>query len=139
MLGNDLLGFHLRYHCANFLDTVERHVEAKVEYEHAEITRGGKTTMVRPFPISIDFDWHDETGAIAVEVEIEMDLWRERIGTMPEFLGLGIDRIDYTKGIPERLQALDLSSWRTIRSIVAASPSSRSACRAACRSETTGN
>jgi len=107
MLGNDLLGFHLRYHCSNFLDTVERHVEAKVEYEHAEITRGGKTTMVRPFPISIDFDWHD-AEARSPEVELEMDLWRHQIGTMPEFLGIGIDRIDYTKGIPERLEALDL-------------------------------
>jgi len=107
MLGNDLLGFHLRYHCVNFLDTVDRHVEAKVEHEHGDITRGGRTTMVRPFPISIDFDWHD-ASARSAEVECEMDIWRAQLGTMPEFLGLGIDRIDYTKGIPERLQALDL-------------------------------
>ena len=107
MLGNDLLGFHLRNHCANFLDTVERHVEAKVNREHAEVTRGGRPTMVRPFPISIDFDWHDAT-ARTEEVEREMRTWRKKIGTMPEFLGIGIDRIDYTKGIPERLQAFDL-------------------------------
>ena len=106
MLGNDLLGFHLRYHCVNFLDTVDRHVEAKVEHEHADIIRGGRTTMIRPFPISIDFDWHDAT-ARGTDVELEMDIWREQIGSMPEFLGVGIDRVDYTKGIPERLRAVD--------------------------------
>lgn len=107
MLGNDLLGFHLPYHCANFMDTVERHVEAKVDREHAEVTRGGRPTMVRPFPISIDFKWHD-ARARSLEVDDELRVWRERIGKMPEFLGIGIDRIDYTKGIPDRLEALDL-------------------------------
>jgi trehalose-6-phosphate synthase len=107
MLGNDLLGFHLRYHCANFLATVERDVEAKVDHAQAEVTRGGKATMVRPFPISIDFDWHNSTAA-GKEVKHEMLCWRRRIGRMPEFLGLGIDRIDYTKGLPERLQSLNL-------------------------------
>jgi trehalose-6-phosphate synthase len=107
MLGNDLLGFHLRYHCANFLDTVDRSIEAMVDHEHLELTRGGKVTMVRPFPISIDFDRHT-TLAQGSDAAREMEKWRERIGAMPEFLGIGIDRIDYTKGIPERLRAIDL-------------------------------
>jgi trehalose 6-phosphate synthase len=105
MLGNDLLGFHLRYHCDNFLDTVERGIESRVDYERFDVTRGGKSTLVRPFPISIDFEKHVETAA-SREVEIEMERWRARIGRF-EFLGIGIDRIDYTKGIPDRLQALD--------------------------------
>ena len=107
MLGNDLLGFHLRYHCANFLDTVDRNIEARIEHEHNDVTRGGKTTMVRPFPISIDFDWH-ESMARSPEMDSLMGFWRKEIGTMPECLGIGIDRVDYTKGIPERLQALDM-------------------------------
>lgn len=107
MLGNDLLGFHLRYHCANFLDAVEREVEAKVDPPRGEVTRGGKTTVVRPFPISIDFDRHNETAQTR-EVTAEMSRWRRRMGTRPEFLGIGIDRLDYTKGIPERLRAIDL-------------------------------
>ena len=107
MLGNDLLGFHLRYHCANFLNAVEREVEAKVDHAHAEITRGGKSTMVRPFPISIDFEWHNDASQ-GPEVESAIPAWRQRIGVMPEFLGIGIDRLDYTKGIPERLRAFDL-------------------------------
>ncbi len=107
MLGNDLLGFHLRYHCANFLDAVERDVEAKVDHPHGEVTRGGRSTMVRPFPISIDFEWYNQTAQSA-EVRAEMHRWTTRLGTKAEFLGIGIDRIDYTKGIPERLRALDL-------------------------------
>jgi alpha,alpha-trehalose-phosphate synthase [UDP-forming] len=107
MLGNDLLGFHLRYHCANFLDAVEREVEAKVDHPHGEITRGGKSTVVRPFPISIDYEWHNEAAQTA-EVKTEMAGWVRRMGSMPEFLGIGIDRLDYTKGIPDRLQAFDM-------------------------------
>ncbi len=107
MLGNDLLGFHLRYHCANFLDAVEREVEAKVDHPRGEIRRGGKSTVVRPFPISIDFEWHNRAAQSAA-VKAEIPRWVRRIGSMPEFLGIGIDRLDYTKGIPDRLRALDL-------------------------------
>jgi trehalose 6-phosphate synthase len=106
LLGNDLLGFHLRYHCQNFLNTVDRTLEAKVDYERFEITRGGKVTVVRPFPISIDFEEHEAT-ARSPAVEREMDRWRQQLGLADEAVGIGIDRIDYTKGIPERLRALD--------------------------------
>ena len=58
MLGNDLLGFHLRLHSQNFLGTVDDTLEAKANRERFEITRNGKTTVVRPFPISIDFEAH---------------------------------------------------------------------------------
>lgn len=106
LLGNDLLGFHLRYHCQNFLDTVDRTIEAKVDHERFEITRGGKVTAVRPFPISIDFDRHVAT-AEGPAVQREMERWRRQFGLHDEFIGIGIDRIDYTKGIPERLRAVD--------------------------------
>jgi trehalose-6-phosphate synthase len=106
LLGNDLLGFHLRYQCQNFLDTMDRMLEAKVDHERFEITRGGKVTAVRPFPISIDFDRH-ATTAKSLAVEREMERWRRQFGLYEKFLGIGIDRIDYTKGIPERLRALD--------------------------------
>ena len=116
LLGNDLLGFHLRYHCKNFLDCVDRTLEAKVDYERFEVTRKGKVTLVRPFPISIDFDEHEAT-ARSDEVEKEIDRWTLQLGLAGETLGIGVDRIDYTKGIPERLRALDhflekYPSWR---------------------------
>jgi trehalose 6-phosphate synthase len=106
LLGNDLLGFHLRGHCLYFLETVERTLEAKVDYERMEVIRGGKATVVRPFPISIDYEAHcreAETEAVVREAE----RWKHQLGLTEEFLGIGIDRIDYTKGIPERLRALD--------------------------------
>jgi trehalose 6-phosphate synthase len=109
LLGNDLLGFHLRSHCQNFLSTVDGTIEAKVDTERFEISRGGKATLVRPFPISIDFDQHEET-AMSAAVDDEMNHWRQQLGLDGEAIdiGIGIDRIDYTKGIPERLRALDL-------------------------------
>src|SRR5262249_14153663 len=106
LLGNDLLGFHLRHHCQNFLDTVDRTIEARVDYERLEVTRGGKTTVVRPFPISIDFEAHSETASLSA-VDTEMQRLRERHNLADKVVGIGIDRIDYIKGIPERLRAID--------------------------------
>lgn len=107
LLGNDLLGFHLQYYCANFLDTVEREVESLVDSEHRNVTRRGHQTMVRPFPISIDFEEHNRLAA-GPEIRCGIEKWLGRIGGRPGYLGIGIDRIDYTKGIPDRLHAIDL-------------------------------
>jgi alpha,alpha-trehalose-phosphate synthase [UDP-forming] len=106
MLGNDLLGFHLRYHCENFLETVDRNVEARVDVEHSRIYRGGNATRVQPFPISIDYERHTRE-AHSPAVERYLEWWIAELGRRPEFLGIGIDRVDYTKGIPERLRAID--------------------------------
>lgn len=76
------------------------------------ITRGGKVTVVRPFPISIDFEEHDAL-ARSQAVEEDMERWRQQLGLSgDEIVGCGIDRIDYTKGIPERLRALDRFLYR---------------------------
>lgn len=107
LLGNDLLGFHIRYHCMNFLETVDRMIEARIDYEKFEIIKGGKSTRVRPFPISIDFDEANSKGQ-SQEVEIEMRRLRKTLGLGGQIVGLGVDRIDYTKGIPERFRAIDL-------------------------------
>lgn len=106
LLGNDLLGFHIRYHCDNFLETVKRMLESRVDNERSAINRGGRTTLVRPFPISVDFDRiaRDTTEA---EVEEEMEEIRRRWQLGDEFIGIGVDRLDYTKGIPHRLNALN--------------------------------
>lgn len=107
LLGNDLLGFHVRYHGRNFLDTVDRSIEALVDLDREEVTRGGRTTRVRPFPISIDFDAHGE-AASSPEVTAAMERWHHRLGLVADsVLGVGIERLDYTKGIPERLRAID--------------------------------
>ena len=107
MLGNDLLGFHLPYHCANFLETIDRALEARVDTERGDVWRGQKVTQVRAFPISIDFDRHDRE-ARSPAVDARMDRWRAELGLDDCLLGVGIDRADYTKGIPDRLRAIDL-------------------------------
>ncbi len=107
LLGNDLLGFHLRSHCQNFLETVDANLEVRCDREKYEIQRGRKATLVRPFPISIDFDEHQEVADSTLVAE-QIEQWRRRLGWEGQRIGIGIDRIDYTKGIPERLRAIDL-------------------------------
>lgn len=105
LLGNDLLGFHLQYYCANFLETIDRSLESMVDTEHSTITRFGGVTRVRPFPISIDFEAHTAMAEGAA-VSHYGNVWRAQFpaGTL---LGVGIDRADYTKGILDRLVAID--------------------------------
>ena len=107
MLGNDLLGFHLHHHCQNFLETVDRSVEALCDPSTMSIKKEGKQTLVRAFPISVDYDAHVHE-ATSREVRHEMDAWRKRLNlTDMHLLAVGVDRLDYTKGIPDRLRALD--------------------------------
>jgi trehalose 6-phosphate synthase len=108
LLGNDLLGFHVQYHCNNFLDTVDRGIEARVDYEHFRVFRGGHPTLVRPFPISVD---HKQIGLDvqqAAVIERTHELRAEFSQSYSEqMFVIGVDRIDYTKGILERLRAID--------------------------------
>ncbi|MFO1486524.1 MAG: trehalose-6-phosphate synthase [Verrucomicrobiaceae bacterium] len=107
MLGNDLLGFHIHYHCQNFLDTVDRSVEARVDIDRSEITRRGHVTRVRPFPISIDFE-EDSRLAQTAEVKAAMRRWLDRLpGLNGKKIGASIERLDYSKGIPQRLHGLE--------------------------------
>jgi len=106
LLGNDLLGFHIRYHCDNFLETVRRTLESKIDTERSAVNRAGNTTLVLPFPISVDFDriTRESSGP---QVTTEMEAIKQKWGLDTEIVGVGADRIDYTKGIPHRLRALD--------------------------------
>jgi trehalose-6-phosphate synthase len=106
LLSNDLLSFHVAYHCNNFLETIARTLEAKVDYERHAVRYRGKTTLVRPFPISVDFERISQDAA-KEEVTQEMEILRHKWGLNDQYVGMGLDRIDYTKGIPERLNALD--------------------------------
>ncbi len=106
LLGNDLLGFHTPSYCNDMLDTVEHSLEAKVDHERSTIIHRGKATLVRPFPISVDFkQLSQEAGTKAVEQE--MKSLRRELNLEGKYVGIGIDRLDYIKGIPERLRALD--------------------------------
>jgi trehalose 6-phosphate synthase len=100
MLGADLIGFHTQFHCNNFLETVDRVVEARIDWEHFSVARSHRVTLVKPFPISVAPRFIDEpptTSRAALLQELGIDV---------EFLGVGVERIDYTKGLPERFAAI---------------------------------
>ncbi len=105
LLGNDMLAFHIRYHCNNFMQTIEQEIEAKVDWEQFEIVYGGEKTSVCPFPISVDFNTIS-TSAQSSEVAEEVKRLKKRLGLTDEKIGVGFDRLDYTKGIPERFKAV---------------------------------
>ena len=106
LLGNDLLGFHIPSFCNNFLETVGHTLKSKIDRDRVAVTYQGKTTLVQPFPISIDFDSLSQEAGTEV-VEREMDSLRHELDLEGKYIGVGMDRMDYTKGIPERLEALD--------------------------------
>jgi trehalose 6-phosphate synthase len=106
MLGNDLLSFHLPLHCSNFLDTVDRELESRIDWNESTATHDGRSTLLRPQAIGIDFEEiSEEAGSPATEAAAAA--FRYRHGLETKRIILGIDRLDYTKGIPERLNALD--------------------------------
>jgi trehalose 6-phosphate synthase len=105
LLGNDLLAFHVQYHCNNFLETVDRGIESRVDMECFAVTRQGRTTLVRPYPISVDFEAPDQFLSADWQRQEHQLRRRLRLGNRPLFVG--VDRVDYTKGIPERLRAVD--------------------------------
>ncbi len=106
LLANDLLGFHIRYHCENFISTVEKEIETRIDRERFSIVKSGHETLIRPFPIGVDFD-HIEDLAESKEAELYTRSLKEEFLLNYDFIMLGLDRIDYTKGILERLRAVD--------------------------------
>jgi len=106
LLSNDLLGFHIRYNCNNFMDTVNRVLEARVDFERYEITFNNHKTAIRPFPISVDFEEFSR-AAQSDNTTAEIDKIKTALGLQDELIGIGIERFDYTKGIPDRFRAID--------------------------------
>ena len=106
LLANDLLGFHTRYHCNNFLDVIDREIESKIDRERVSVDRGNYSTLVRAYPISVDFeDIEHRVNSPEVKAIGEALVQEHNLNDMRVLVGL--DRIDYTKGIPEKLLALD--------------------------------
>jgi alpha,alpha-trehalose-phosphate synthase [UDP-forming] len=106
LLGADLIGFHIQAHCTNFLQTVDRTIESRIDWDHSTVQRLDHHTAVRPFPISVDC------------TDLPIDLSRESayeergtlfksLGVEAALMGVGVDRLDYTKGILERFLAIE--------------------------------
>ena len=106
MLGSSILGFHTQFHCNNFFDTVDRYLEARVDRETFTISYGGDPTEVHRYPISIE--WPPaalERQKPVPECRAEV---RRALGLAADVrLGIGVDRLDYTKGILERFAAVE--------------------------------
>ncbi len=105
MLGCDLIGFHVQNHCNNFLDTANRLLESRVDTEKFSVVRSGKETFIRAFPISINA--HTGDGSFRVDPIRQVEKLKKEFGLENEIVAVGVDRIDYTKGIVERILAID--------------------------------
>ena len=107
LLGADLVGFHVQAHCNNFLDSVDRLLESRIDRERFAVNRGGQFTFVRPFPISVPFGAEAAKPASCRSAYLERSELLRAAGVEAPMMGIGVDRIDYTKGIPERFRALE--------------------------------
>jgi trehalose-6-phosphate synthase len=106
MLSADILGFHTRYHCQNFLDTVDRFIECQIDHEHMTVTLQGRVCRVAPYPISIE--WPPRWLLNMPDIETCRAAVRARHHIAAGVhVGLGVERWDFTKGIIERFQALE--------------------------------
>jgi len=105
LLGSTILGFHTPFHCKNFLETVDRYLETRIEHEASTISYGGKLTQVEHYPISIA--WPEQKRGVPGIEECRLSVREENGLPADHLLGIGVDRLDYTKGILERFQAVE--------------------------------
>jgi len=107
MLGADLIGFHIQSHCNNFLESVDRTLESRIEWDHFTVKRENHITAVHPYPISVVFPEVPPSSLVEKNVTMAKAALRKQLGIDPLFLGVGVDRVDYTKGILERFLAVE--------------------------------
>jgi trehalose 6-phosphate synthase len=107
LLGADLIGFQIQTHCNNFLETVDRAVEALTEWDRFAVNRQGHVTRVRPYPISVAFPENSHVINETPSVGAERAALCAELGVEASLLGVGVDRVDYTKGILERFRAIE--------------------------------
>lgn len=107
MLGSTILGFHTRFHCKNFIETVDRFLEARIEHEHSTISYGGEMTLVESYPISIEWPPPDAVARWLPVEQCRRQLIERLSLPAHAVIGVGVDRFDYTKGILERLHAVE--------------------------------
>lgn len=130
LLGSSIIGFHTQFHCNNFIETVDRFVESRIDREQESVTLKGHETFVQPYPISID--WPPAALAGQRSVADCRAAVRRRLGLRPDtMVAIGIERFDYTKGVLDRMRAVDHlltahPEWRGKFTLVQAAAPSRS-------------
>ncbi len=105
MLGADLIGFHTQYHCNNFLETVNNSLESRVIWENFSVKIANHFTLVKPFPISIAFTLKDYDTSHVQRPE-PAEILRQH-GLHAQYMCIGVERIDYTKGLIEKFLAIE--------------------------------
>jgi trehalose 6-phosphate synthase len=106
LLGSSILGFHTQFHCNNFLDTVDRQLEARVDRETFGVSYRGERTLIKRYPISVE--WPPASALAAPSVDACRAIVRARHGLPPEHaVGIGVERLDYTKGLEERFRGVE--------------------------------
>jgi trehalose 6-phosphate synthase len=106
ILGSSIVGFHTQQHCNHFLEAVDRFLESRIDRERMSVVLGGRESLVRPYPISIE--WPNRWALSAPPVAECHRAVRAELGLAPDaLLGVGVDRLDYTKGIEDRLLAVE--------------------------------
>ncbi|HEX2880535.1 MAG TPA: trehalose-6-phosphate synthase, partial [Polyangiaceae bacterium] len=106
LLGSSIVGFQTQQHCNNFIDSVDAFVESRIDREKTAVIQGSRKTLVRAYPISIEWPvrWLQAIPSVA---ECRQQVFEELGLPRDALLGVGVDRLDYTKGIEERLLAVD--------------------------------
>jgi trehalose 6-phosphate synthase len=106
MLGASILGFHTQFDCNNFLESVDRFLEARIDREQNSVVQHGRSTLVRPYPISLEWPvrWSSTTPPAE---ECRRALCQDLGLPADALIGVGVDRLDYTKGVEERLLAVE--------------------------------
>lgn len=106
LLGSTIIGFHTQFHCNNFLETVDRFVESRIDREEESVTHKGHETFIRPYPISID--WPPAALEHQKSIADCREFVRKRFGLPADTkIAVGIERFDYTKGVLDRIRAVD--------------------------------
>ncbi|MEO5365829.1 MAG: trehalose-6-phosphate synthase [Magnetococcus sp. WYHC-3] len=106
LLGSSVIGFHTQLHCNNFIETADRFLESHIDREHAMVSMGGRSTLVRPYPISIA--WPPSPMKTQAPVSTCRAAVLARYGLPADtLLGVGVERFDFTKGIPDRFRAVE--------------------------------
>jgi trehalose 6-phosphate synthase len=106
LLGSSIVGFHTQLHCNNFMDSVDRYLETRIDREHNAVVIRGHRTLIRPYPIALE--WPVRWAETAPTPEVcRAQIWADLQLKPKALLGVGVDRLDYTKGIEERLMAVE--------------------------------
>ncbi|MFL6652362.1 MAG: trehalose-6-phosphate synthase [Sulfurifustaceae bacterium] len=106
MLGADLLGFHLQQYCNNFLDSVDCTLESRLDWDHFAVELRGQRSLVRPFPISVQ-PWAERKVPTGEALRQQVAQLKSQHKLEGQYVAVGVDRLDYTKGLMERFRAID--------------------------------